>query len=496
MIDAKALSYDYNEEALGFEKPETAADSDSTALSTGEKLCLTAVGTGVIAFVVQIFGGLFAGSWAGVFLAFALPCAGAAGYFILSYKDITPGIKNNGAYFNSLTSRGTLAWVAGIVMTGFYILLYWFPASLEGAVRMVDPLAVALSGGKANHWFLYGFLYTLAILTFGIRMLMRYRHNLYQQIRTVSVMFFQLGFAFIIPHLLKLFHQPEFYFSYFWPLKYDYLFPGTVSYITQSPGGLGVFFIFWGAVMTFVATPLLTYKFGKRWYCSWVCGCGGLAETMGDPWRQMSDKSQKAWKIERWMVHSVLVFVIVTTSLLWVNSATGGSVFGELSGKFSKWYGFLIGAVFSGVVGVGFYPIMGTRVWCRFGCPMAAILGIFQRFFSKFRITTNGGQCMSCGNCSTYCEMGIDVRSYAQRGENIIRASCVGCGICAAVCPRGVLKLENGATFADRYTGAGNPFGALLEAVKRDNISGIVEMPTKASAVKFVRGMRDARVRG
>ena len=40
--------------------------------------------------------------------------------------------------------------------------------------------------------------------------------------------------------------------------------------------------------------------------------------------------------------------------------------------------------------------------------------------------------------------MGIDVRHYAQRGQDIVRASCVGCGICAAVCPRGVLKLENG----------------------------------------------------
>jgi ferredoxin len=39
--------------------------------------------------------------------------------------------------------------------------------------------------------------------------------------------------------------------------------------------------------------------------------------------------------------------------------------------------------------------------------------------------------------------MGIDVRAYAQKGENIVRSSCVGCGICAAVCPRGVLKLEN-----------------------------------------------------
>ncbi|MFK7749265.1 MAG: 4Fe-4S binding protein, partial [Kordia sp.] len=44
----------------------------------------------------------------------------------------------------------------------------------------------------------------------------------------------------------------------------------------------------------------------------------------------------------------------------------------------------------------------------------------------------------------TYCEQGIDVRAYAQKGQNIVRSSCVGCGVCSAVCPRGVLKLENG----------------------------------------------------
>ena len=96
---------------------------------------------------------------------------------------------------------------------------------------------------------------------------------------------------------------------------------------------------------------------------------------------------------------------------------------------------------------------------------MAAILGIIQRYFSRFRITTNGSQCISCGNCTTYCEMGIDVRAYAQQGANIVRASCVGCGVCAAVCPRGVLKLENGATFADRFPGAEQPFAELKRSL-------------------------------
>ena len=156
--------------------------------------------------------------------------------------------------------------------------------------------------------------------------------------------------------------------------------------------------------------------------------------------------------------------VLVTVSL-WIDHTMNGNLYGTWGAPLRKWYGFYIGAVFSGVIGVGFYPLMGTRVWCRFGCPQAAILGIWQRVFSRFRITTNGGQCMSCGNCSTYCEMGIDVRAYAQQGENIVRASCVGCGVCAAVCPRGVLKLENG-PYTDRFEGAESSLGTLVAAAK------------------------------
>jgi polyferredoxin len=164
---------------------------------------------------------------------------------------------------------------------------------------------------------------------------------------------------------------------------------------------------------------------------------------LGDPYRQLSDKSVKAWKIERYLIHGVLVFAVLMTGLTIANYFTEFALLGQATNQLHSIYGFAIGSAFAGVVGTGFYPLMGNRVWCRFGCPLAAYLGIVQRFKSRFRITTNGGQCISCGNCSTYCEMGIDVRWYAQRGQNIVRSSCVGCGVCSAVCPRGVLKLEN-----------------------------------------------------
>ncbi len=235
--------------------------------------------------------------------------------------------------------------------------------------------------------------------------------------------------------------QPELYFHYTWPLDYDFLWPSSLATL-RSEGTLGLFMLVWGVLLIAVVTPVLTYFFGKRWYCAWVCGCGGLAETAGDPFRQLSDKSVRAWQIERWLVHGILAFITGVTVLLAVRAFTGWG--GPLVDTLAGWYGFFVGALFAGVIGVGFYPLMGARVWCRFGCPMAAILGLQQRFFSRFRITTNGGQCISCGNCSTYCEMGIDVRHYAQRGQNVVRAACVGCGVCAHVCPRGVLRLENG----------------------------------------------------
>jgi polyferredoxin len=289
-----------------------------------------------------------------------------------------------------------------------------------------------------------------------------------------------------------------------WPLNYYFFEDWHLTNMIQG-GNLGLFMLIFGIAMIFVISPILTYFYGKRWYCSWVCGCGGLAETAGDSFRHLSNSSLKVWKIERWMIHLVLVFsfvmtiaviftflsnnpdrsfitkeqfiygivaflviftgalyifkrkdmdkdaiftlaslsLIIVVSLLMNYFSNNNNILFIDSYDLRKWYGFAIGAAFSGVVGVGFYPLLGNRVWCRFGCPMAAILGLQQRLFSKFRITTNGGQCISCGNCTTYCEMGIDVRAYAQKGENIVRSSCVGCGICSAVCPRGVLKLEN-----------------------------------------------------
>lgn len=487
-------------------------------LTTAQKLATLLGLSGLFILVLAAFNVDFPATGWWLSLSLLAMSVGIIWYSYSAYAGKHKGIKNDGVWFKSISSQGFWGWMAGIALTGFYIVLYFYPEYLglaskgdnTGVIALFDPLSKMLSGNPASQWFVYGTLYTVAILAFGVKFLWKYRHNRYEIIRTLSVMFFQTAFAFLIPEFMARMNGDKLNLPYYdlkniWPLNY-YNFEGYRINGFLSSGDIGLALLLFGVASVFIISPVLTYFFGKRWYCSWVCGCGGLAETAGDPFRHLSDKTVKAWNIERWVIHSVLVFVTLTTTAVvysylghdtskyWLTKSTflygviglltlvfgwamlfkhkqlakdaqygaigyfviimvligmhlyseEGHIFLFKSGTLRKNYSFLIGSIFSGVIGTGFYPVLGNRVWCRFGCPMAAILGFQQRLFSRFRITTNGGQCISCGNCSTYCEMGIDVRAYAQKGENIVRSSCVGCGICSAVCPRGVLKLENG----------------------------------------------------
>lgn len=409
-----------------------------------ERSGLAILGIGLVLFFLALFEqftGL--GSWV-FFTMVSCIIAGGVIYGVRHHLKRPAGIQNNNIVKNTFTGVGSGGWLLGVVITGLYTAYYFYSGHLSGITRVFDPLSELLRNRAADIWFVYGACYTIAVVVMGIKAIAKYRHSKYQIIRTCSIMFCQFGFAFMVPSIMERLNQPYFLPNYFWPLEYKALMPDKVGDLLSSGKAMAGFVFGWGILMTLIATPVLTYYFGKRWYCSWVCGCGGLANTAGDSFRHLSNKSRSAWQVERIMIYSVLVFVVVMTAMVWLDAWWG--TLGGASLTVRKAYGFLIGAVFSGVIGVGFYPLLGSRVWCRFGCPMAAVLGIIQKFKSRFRITTNGAQCISCGNCSKYCEMGIDVRWYAQRGQDIVRSACVGCGMCSTVCPRGVLNLENGPT--------------------------------------------------
>jgi ferredoxin-type protein NapH len=330
-------------------------------------------------------------------------------------------------YREGWRNRSAVGWLISAVMVGFYCALYW--------TDWFDAPSIAL--GLKNKWYLYGFGYCIAMIGGAIYTLRRHGNSRYNQLRIGVNVAVQVVLGFTLPFVMPMFGGKEYYFSYFWPLKYDYLYPNTLH-------DLPLYLAIYSIIGSFILAPGMALLFGKRWYCSWVCGCGGLANTFGDPWRHLTASSTPSWRFEKLAIHTVLAIAVLALA-----AAYGGQMlnykseaFVTFAGMVNKGYGFAVGSVLAGVVGTGLYPVLGPRVWCRNFCPMAALLGGIQKV-GRFRIRVKPDMCISCGNCTTYCEMGIDVRSYAQSNQSFTRAACVGCGMCAHVCPRGVLKLEN-----------------------------------------------------
>ncbi len=65
--------------------------------------------------------------------------------------------------------------------------------------------------------------------------------------------------------------------------------------------------------------------------------------------------------------------------------------------------------------------------------PEGARLGLLQ-------VAADASRCVQCGICGYNCPVGIEVREYARRGQNVTDCRCIACGACVEKCPRGTLR--------------------------------------------------------
>ena len=162
-----------------------------------QKIAAAVAGLGLLILIVALFGVQLSNNALWLSIAIGSITLGTLLYSQRAYANKLPGIKNDGVWFSSIANRGVIGWITGIVITGFYVLLYWYPHLLghsndganSGLVSLFDPFSLAIKGKAASQWFVYGSLYTLAILVFGFKFIWKYRHNKYQIWRTISVMF-------------------------------------------------------------------------------------------------------------------------------------------------------------------------------------------------------------------------------------------------------------------------------------------------------------------
>jgi NosR/NirI family transcriptional regulator, nitrous oxide reductase regulator len=304
---------------------------------------------------------------------------------------------------------------------------------------------------EKNPGFWYTFLYSLTILIFGLRR-MAVNPTRYIKRQTWTLILIQVIPLFLLPEfilpflkqwgllggengflLTQVFPNGELWRSYgfvlFWPLFLHNLFTGSVT----------TFWLIYTILSTFALIPLLSYFWGKGAYCGWICSYGAMAETLGDEYRHSAPHGTGAKKWEnagQW----VLLAAVLITGLKLV------TVLGDVRIPFihephpmlldiSGWlYYFVVDIIFAGVLGLGVYFFMSGRVWCRFFCPLAALMHIYTRF-SRYRIFSDKKKCISCNICTRVCHMGIDVMSYANKGVPMNDVQCVRCSACVVNCP-------------------------------------------------------------
>ena len=305
--------------------------------------------------------------------------------------------------------------------------------------------------------FWYTVLYTVIMTVFGLQAMKRWgfaKRDRFQIWRYASLISFQWIFFFLIPEFLfrwaveyqwvgaRLAHDPVFAgqawraygLVYAWPLFF-YTFFGNPHQV----------WVVWGLVLAFVIIPVLVLFHGKR-YCSWICGCGGLAETLGDRWRHLAPKGKTSVRWE-FMNGIVLAAAAVVTVLVLARDLL--HIAGKPAQIGLEYYHLFADVWLVGIIPVTLYPFFGGKVWCRYWCPLAKLMQIFSAAFTRFRASRfsiySNEKCIACLECTRNCQVGIDVMTYALKQEPITNAnsSCIGCGICVTVCPMGVLSFQS-----------------------------------------------------
>ena len=337
-------------------------------------------------------------------------------------------------------------------------------SGVKGWFKDPSTLLGTLSISASGRSFYYTFIYLVLMTVFGIRRIRR-RRTPYVTAQTISLITIQALPLFILPEIIfPLLGHNGFYESGLGQWFAESFFPAVNYGHGREYWRAYGFILAWplmawnwftdaplwgwlilGSLQTFVILPTMIYFWGKGVYCGWVCSCGGLAETLGDTHRHKMPHGP-IWNRVNMIGQVFLGFAVVLMVLRiagWV--LPDGNIASNTFTYLAKGdglpllnYAYFVDLVFAGVIGVAMYFHFSGRVWCRFACPLAALMHIYARF-SRFGIVADKKKCISCNVCTSVCHQGIDIMSFANKGKPMQDPECVRCSACVQSCPTGVL---------------------------------------------------------
>ncbi len=223
--------------------------------------------------------------------------------------------------------------------------------------------------------------------------------------------------------------------------------------LTAMIGGRELIGLYLLALLTVAATLLVS-----RVWCGWICPLGAILELFGRTGRHI-----------RWQRLRELKYVILFTILIM-------AAFGSLAFMYFEPITILIRgltAIFKPAVeyvqleekegfalpSIGWWllvvPLMivlalnliERRFWCRYLCPLGALVGLGSKF-SWVKRRVDQMSCVKCGDCAELCTMGAISPDQDFTSDP---AECIMCMDCAAPCPKAAITFERGQALGWNY---------------------------------------------
>jgi polyferredoxin len=171
-----------------------------------------------------------------------------------------------------------------------------------------------------------------------------------------------------------------------------------------------------------------------RAFCGWACPLGTVQEWLASLIRRLTG-GRTAWlpmrpsrKVNRalsWLKYGVLGWTVWASATAVVPPLIPFCPYRTL---FTLNVGSLLG--WSAIVGLITLSFAVERAWCRYLCPLGALLAVTNKI-SLWRIRKDEVRCASCGLCDRACPVDLDVLREVEEG-----AECIRCRSCVRACPR------------------------------------------------------------
>jgi polyferredoxin len=203
---------------------------------------------------------------------------------------------------------------------------------------------------------------------------------------------------------------------------------------------------FWPVLLT-VAVTLL---FGRVW-CGWFCPLGAILELFGRRGRKLRWQGLRRWKyvilftILVMAIFGSLAFMYFEPITILVRGIT--SIFRPLIDyvQLEDKEAFIMPGVGWWLLVIPFVLVLllnlvERRFWCRYLCPLGALVGLGSKI-SWVKRRVDQMSCVQCGDCEALCTMGA---ISAKDDFTSDPAECIMCMDCAPPCPKTAITFERG----------------------------------------------------